>query len=110
MTAVGIDADETSYGVALSGKYKLSSGDDIRFMVNTGQGMGRYTALNAANGAVITADGDLEAIDSTGYAIAYRHLWNDKMRNASYFQHWILITTLLSPESLSVTRSSYSAS
>ncbi|MBQ4830989.1 porin [Alteromonas sp. MMG017] len=104
----GIDADETSYGVALSGKYKLSSGDDIRFMVNTGQGMGRYTALNAANGAVITADGDLEAIDSTGYAIAYRHLWNDKMRSSFMFSA-LDIDNDTALTGLSVTESSYSA-
>ncbi len=77
----GIDADETSYGVAVSGKFMLGNGDDIRFMANTGSGMGRYVALNATNGAVITPDGDLEAIDSTGYAIAYRRVWSEKMRS-----------------------------
>ncbi len=80
-----IDADETSMGVAVSGKYMLNNGDDIRFMFNTGSGLGRYSALNASNGAVITPDGDLEAIDSTGYAIAYRHVWNEKTRSSIMF-------------------------
>lgn len=80
-----IDADETSFGVAVSGKYKLSNGDDIRFMFNTGSGLGRYTALNAVNGAVLNANGDLEAIDTTGYAISYRHVWNEKARSSIMF-------------------------
>lgn len=80
-----IDGDDTSMGIAVSGKYVLANGDDLRFMVNTGSGMGRYVAVNANNGAVITPDGDLEAIDSTGYAIAYRHKWNEKMRSSLMF-------------------------
>ena len=44
--------------------------------------MGRYAALNTANGAVLNANNDLEAIDSTSYAIAYRHPWNDQWRSS----------------------------
>lgn len=81
----GIDADETSAGISVSGKYKLSSGDDIRFSFFTGSGLGRYAALNTANGAVVNANGDLDTIDSTGYAIAYRHVWNSAMRSSIMF-------------------------
>jgi len=104
----GIDADETSYGVAFSGKYKLSNGDDIRFMVNTGAGMGRYVALNASNGAALTADGELEAIDSTGYAIAYRHIWNEKTRSNFMFSA-LDIDNDVSLTGTSATESTYSA-
>ncbi|QJR81547.1 porin [Alteromonas pelagimontana] len=82
---VDVDADETSYGLAISSKYNLANGDDIRVLFNAGSGIGRYTALNAINSAVITADGDLEAIDSYGYTLAYRHLWNEKMRSNFMF-------------------------
>ncbi|MBU3024023.1 DcaP family trimeric outer membrane transporter [Aestuariibacter sp. A3R04] len=80
-----IDDDETSYGVQLSGKFTVNNGDDIRWTFNTGAGLGRYAALNASNGAVITANNELEAIDSMGYSIAYRHLWSDKMRSSIMF-------------------------
>jgi len=83
--AAGIDADETSFGVSVTGKYNLANGDDIRFTFNSGKGLGRYSALNAANGAVLTESGDLEAIDSTGYGIAYRHKWSDKARSSIMF-------------------------
>lgn len=76
-----VDDDETSYGVAVSSKIKFANGDDVRMMANAGTGMGRYTALNNANGAVIDpATSNLEAIDSYGFAISYRHLWSAKAR------------------------------
>lgn len=43
--------------------------------------MGRYIGLNVSNGAVIDANNELEAIDSTAYYAAYRHLWNEKWRS-----------------------------
>lgn len=79
-----IDSTTTSFGVSVTGKVMLGQ-NDIRFGVNTGSGMGRYIGLNTSNGAVLDATGDLEAIDSTAIYIAYRHVWNSKMRsNISY--------------------------
>ena len=43
--------------------------------------MGRYLGLNTANGAVITSDGSLDAIDSTAGFVAYRHHWNETVRS-----------------------------
>lgn len=75
-----IDETESAFGLSVSGKYMLAK-NDIRFGVNTGQGMGRYIGLNTANGAQVLADGSLEALDSTGGYIAYRHLWNQQWRS-----------------------------
>ncbi len=50
-------------------------------MASAGSGLGRYIGLNTANGAVLDADGNLEAIDSTGVFGSYRHFWNDKWRS-----------------------------
>lgn len=80
-----IDGSSSAWGVSVTSKINFDSGDDLRLIFNTGSGMGRYIGLNAANGAVITPDGDLEAIDSYGYAIAYRHLWNKQMRSSITF-------------------------
>lgn len=76
-----IDASTSSFGVSLTGKVKVGDKDDIRFMFNTGSGLGRYLGLNAANGAVLNANGNLESIDSTGIALAYRHWWNQQWRS-----------------------------
>lgn len=75
-----IDDSITAFGLSLTGKLMLGK-DDIRFGVNTGSGMGRYIGLNVANGAVLDANGELEAIDSTAYYAAYRHFWNAKWRS-----------------------------
>ena len=78
------DSSTSSIGFSLSGKWKIGE-DDIRFGVNTGSGMGRYIGLNVANGAVMDDNGDLEAINSTAFYAAYRHLWNSEWRsNISY--------------------------
>ena len=79
---LGCDDSETSYGLTFGGKIRVGERDDIRFNLTTGTGLGRYFALNTANGAVFDQNGNLEAIDSSGYSIAYRHLWNDKWRSS----------------------------
>ncbi len=78
---VSNNESETGFGLSVTGKIKVGSKDDIRFNVASGAGMGRYVALNTANGAVITDDGSLEAIDSIAASAAYRHHWNDKLRS-----------------------------
>jgi hypothetical protein len=74
------DAD-TGYGISLSGVLKVGPRDDFRWMASAGRGLGRYIALNTANGAVLDADGRLHAIDSAGVFGSYRHLWNDRWRS-----------------------------
>ena len=73
-------------GVSITSKVKLSDTDDLRFTFFTGSGLGRYAALNAAQGAVYNEEtGSLDAIDSTGYGVAYRHMWTDKARSSIMF-------------------------
>ncbi len=84
---LNIDTTESSFGVALGAKFKFGQ-DDLRLMFNTGSGLGRYSALNAANGAVLNANNELEAIDSTGFAIAYRHVWNAQWRSNFTFSQF----------------------
>ncbi|NND37806.1 MAG: porin [Gammaproteobacteria bacterium] len=80
--AGGIDDSETSLALSVSGKHAVgNNGDDIRWMVTSGSGVGRYLGLNTGNGAVIDAAGNLEAIDQTGFFAAYRHVWNENWRS-----------------------------
>jgi hypothetical protein len=82
---VSVDDSTSSTGISINSKIKVGESDDIRLSFTTGSGLGRYIALNAVNGAVIDANGNLETIDSTAYSVAYRHVWNNKMRsNFSY--------------------------
>ncbi len=79
--AAGIDDTASGYGISLSGKFVFGNKDDFRWMVSTGGGLGRYIGLNTANGAVLDADGNLHAIDSTGVFGSYRHLWSNTWRS-----------------------------
>lgn len=68
----GVDGSTTGWGLSAAGSIKLSEGSDIRFSLTGGEGVGRYIGLNAVNGAVVTAGGDIEAIPSWGGLIAWR--------------------------------------
>jgi len=75
-----IDDSETAYGLSLSGKHMFGD-DDIRWMATIGSGTGRYLGLNTSNGAVLDANGDLEAIDQWGGFVSFRHFWNASWRS-----------------------------
>ncbi|PHZ85207.1 DcaP family trimeric outer membrane transporter [Paremcibacter congregatus] len=78
----GVINDSTlGWGVSLSGKLKVGAKDDFRFMATGGKGLGRYLAINTANGAVVNADGELEAIGSYAGFVSYRHFWNTEFRS-----------------------------
>lgn len=76
-----IDDKTTGWGISASGKIKAGAKDDLRFMLTTGEGLGRYVGLNFTNDAVINAGGKLEAIPLTAGFIAYRHFWTDTIRS-----------------------------
>jgi len=77
------DYSDTGFGVSVSGKLKVGdSGDDFRFMLTSGTGLGRYLGITGSPGAVFNSDSnDIEAIDTTGGFVSYRHLWNDNWRS-----------------------------
>lgn len=70
---------ETAYGVNLGLKWNIGP-HDIRASVVHGSGVGRYVGLNSGNDAVLTEELNLDALDVTGYTIAYRHVWSDRVR------------------------------
>lgn len=73
---------KTGYGISVSGKIKVGSKDDIRFMVTHGDGIGRYMALNTSNDATLnTATGELDLIGITAGYVTYHHMWTNKLRS-----------------------------
>lgn len=82
---IGIDdglVNESDFGVAinLSGKFLFGNGDDLKYSVATGN-LGRYVALNAFRDGGIDAAGNLDLTSVTSAYIAYRHVWNEKLRS-----------------------------
>lgn len=84
----GADADTSSFGLSVSGKFNVGQKDNIKFMLTSGSGLGRYVGLNVAHGAVYDGE-DIDAIDSTSGFVAYQHHWNEKFRSTflySFFE------------------------
>jgi hypothetical protein len=77
--AGGLDATEMGYGISVSGKLPLGPRDDIRFMANWGEGIGRYIGLGISADAAVNGD-ELDAIGIVAGYVAYRHAWTDKLR------------------------------
>ncbi len=93
-----IDDSAFGYGLSLSGKLKVGSKDDFKFMATAGQGLGRYIGLNIVNDAAVRADGSLDPIATYSGFAAYRHFWTDKVRSTisgSYFKadNPVMLTT-----------------
>jgi len=104
-----IDDSVTSAGLSINSKIKVGDKDDIRLSFTTGSGLGRYIALNAVNGAVLDANGNLETIDSTAYSVAYRHVWNNKMRSTVSYSA-LSVDNDVALAGASATESTYSVS
>lgn len=81
-----VDGSESSstdgFGAGVSGSFKWSRAD-LKFLGTYGSGLGRYFGLtgNIPADVFINGDGELEAVDSLSYYIAFRFLWNDKWRS-----------------------------
>ncbi|MGL6159662.1 DcaP family trimeric outer membrane transporter [Microbulbifer sp.] len=74
------DESVRGYAVSVSGKYQFGR-DDIRFMLSSGNALGRYMGLNGFRAGIIEADGDIELIDQAGGFVALRHFWSEQWRS-----------------------------
>lgn len=78
-----LDENQTALGIggSLSGRLKVGDRDDIRFMGNVGQGLGRYMGIALVNGASFDENGDLDPIFIYSGFTSYRHFWTDRFRS-----------------------------
>ncbi len=77
------------YGVSASAKLMVGKRDDLRLMVNAGDGIGRYVGVNLINDVVDDGAGGLKVRGLVSGFASYRHFWSDEWRSnltASYFQ------------------------
>jgi len=83
------DQNALGWGLSASGKLNLGQGDDFRFMLTHGEGIGRYVGVNIVNDAALNADGSLETIATTSGFVSIRHFWNERWRSnltVGYFE------------------------
>ncbi|WP_298442267.1 DcaP family trimeric outer membrane transporter [uncultured Ferrimonas sp.] len=76
-----VDETETAYGVSVSGIVPTVGKDKFKFMVNYGDGVGRYMALNYIVDAVLTDNAKMETIGIVSGFATYQHWWSDKLRS-----------------------------
>ncbi|MFY2763861.1 DcaP family trimeric outer membrane transporter [Arenimonas sp. MALMAid1274] len=83
-TATTSESD-TGFAISVSGKWNLGANDDLRYMVSTGSGIGRYLGFGLGSDAMQEADGSLDALDGYGYFVAWRHAFNPKLRGNLFY-------------------------
>lgn len=66
--------------VSVGGKWNLGESNDIRYQL-TGGSISRYIGLGVTADSVLDAGNDLEAIDGWAGYVAWRHLFNKKLRS-----------------------------
>lgn len=73
----------TGWGLNLSGKIGFLEKDAFMGHVAFGSGIGRYIeSFSGTNSdAVLTADGDLEALDAWTVTLGYEHQWDPRFRS-----------------------------
>jgi len=69
------------FGLTVGGKVDVARKDEFIIPISGGSGLGRYAALNFANGAAITEDNTLKATMSYLGFVGYRHIWNKQLRS-----------------------------
>ncbi len=77
------DPEKSAWGGAISaaGKISTSGSDNIRFMLNYGDAMGRYGENNFFADAAIDNQGKIELIPSYSGTLAYQHWWDKTWRS-----------------------------
>lgn len=79
-------ATAAGWGVSVAGVASLPTGkgDDVRFMLTGGRGVGRYVGVNFTPDAVYdAARADLDPVGLVAGFTAYRHFWTPKLRSTA---------------------------
>ena len=83
-----VASDSTYAGaVSVAGKVPAFGKDDIRFMLNYGNGLGRYMYTNFEDASLNVDNGDIEAIDQWGGYLSYHHYWLDNLRSTLVYSY-----------------------
>ncbi len=81
------DASTFGGAVSLSGKVPAFGKDDVRFLFNYGNALGRYMYTNFADAALDTQHNEIDAVTQWGGYVAYRHFWLDNLRSSLVYSY-----------------------
>ena len=68
--------------ISLAGKINTLGSDNIRFMLDYGDALGRYAANNFFADAIVTTTGDFDSLTSYSGMLAYQHWWDKSWRSS----------------------------
>lgn len=75
-------------GIGLSGRINLDTVDNFRFMINYGNGIGRFITLGAYADASVASDtSQLNPHPAFSLLGAYQHYWNARWRSTLSLSH-----------------------
>lgn len=83
-TTAAIEDSQFGGALTVGGKFNLGEKNDIRYQL-TGGSISRYIGLGVTSDAVLDAGNDLEAIDGWAGYVAWRHVFNKKLRGNLMF-------------------------
>ena len=83
-TTQKIDDNEWSLAYSLSGKWNVWGKDDFRYYL-LGGNLGRYVGLNFTGDAMVTQNGNLEALEGWAGSLSFRHFWTDSLRSTVWY-------------------------
>lgn len=79
--------DDIGWGLGVTGKVMLGK-DDLKFSLNHGEGMARYTGLALPRDlSYDSVTGDINLTETTAYFVAYRHFWTDNLRSSIIYSN-----------------------
>ncbi|MDT4331317.1 DcaP family trimeric outer membrane transporter [Methylomonas sp. MS20] len=68
-------------GVSLAGKINVFELDNIRFTLNYGNAIGRYSSVNRLEDAALDSAGNLHLVNVYSAVTAYQHWWSNTWRS-----------------------------
>lgn len=67
--------------VSLAGKIDVFELDNLRFTLNYGDALGRYSTVDRLEDAAVDSDGNLHLVTMYNAVVAYQHWWNTAWRS-----------------------------
>lgn len=71
--------------VSVAGKINAADQDDIRFMLNYGNALGRYATFNTFEDAVLNSNGKMELLKLFTAMFSYQHFWSKTWRSTAAY-------------------------
>jgi hypothetical protein len=81
---VGLDSNDTAWGVSLSGSLKVFESDKVMGQYSQGDGIQRFRGFQSY---AIGAGGSLFAIPEQAWYVGYEHVWSKKFKSVFAFSN-----------------------